>query len=100
MCRHKYNFISSLKSPEGSPICGRDNIDAYLVDHFKNIFSTSHPPLIDNFLKLVNEVISVKENARICIIPDEHEIFIAIKELRINKAPSLYGMTGLFYKTF
>jgi hypothetical protein len=80
--------------------CGRDNIGAYLVDHFSKIFSTSHPPLTDSLSDLVIEVISAEENARLCIIPDEHEIFVAIKELGLNKAPGPNGMTGLFYKTY
>ncbi|XP_059431454.1 uncharacterized protein LOC132164953 [Corylus avellana] len=93
VCRCRYNSISSLKYSEGSPICGRDNIGAYLVYHFGNIFSTFHPHLIDNLPKLVNEVISAEENARICSIPDEHEIFVAIKELGLNKALGPDGMT-------
>jgi hypothetical protein len=100
MCHRRYNSISSLKSLDGSSICRRENIGAYLVDHFSNIFSTSHTPLIDNLSDLVIEVIFVEENARICIIPDEHEIFAAIKELGLTKAPSPDGMTGLFYKTY
>jgi hypothetical protein len=33
-------------------------------------------------------------------IPDEHEIFNAISDLGLNKAPGPDGMTGLFYKTY
>ncbi|XP_059446389.1 uncharacterized protein LOC132177930 [Corylus avellana] len=88
---------------EGSPafsLSRKENIGAYLVDHFSNIFSTSHPPLIDTLPDLVNVVISAEENVSICTIPDEHEIFVAIKELGLNKAPGPDGMTGLFYKTY
>ena len=83
MCRHKDNSISSLKSSEGSPICGRDNINAYLVDHFSNIFSTSHPPLIDNFLELVNEVIFAEKNARICKM--NMRFLLLLRSLRLIK---------------
>jgi exonuclease III len=100
VCRRRYNSISCLTSSDGNPIRGRENIGAYLVDHFSKIFSTSHPPLTDNLPSLVTEVISVEENVRICTIPDEHEIFVAIKELGLNKAPGPDGMTGLFYKTY
>jgi hypothetical protein len=100
VCRRRYNSISCLISSDGNPIRGRENIGAYLVDHFSKIFSTSHPPLTDNLPTFVTEVISVEENVRICTIPDEHEIFVAIKELGLNKAPGLDGMMGLFYKTY
>lgn len=33
-CRRRYNSISSLKSGDSSRICGRDNIDSFLVNHF------------------------------------------------------------------
>jgi hypothetical protein len=73
----RYNSIFSLKSSDGSPIYGRDNIGSYLVDHFSKKNSTSHPPLIVNLLDLVSDVIYVEENARICTIFYEHEIFVA-----------------------
>lgn len=98
--RRRYNFISCLNSHDGSPVRGRENIGAYLVDHFSKVFSTSHPPLTDNLPELVSEIISAEENARICTIPDELEIFVAIKELGLNKATGPDGMTGLFYKTY
>jgi hypothetical protein len=34
------------------------------------------------------------------LIPDESEIFLAIFELGLNKAPGPNGMTGLFYKSY
>jgi hypothetical protein len=36
----------------------------------------------------------------LCLIPDEKEIFLAISDLGLNKAPGPDGMTGLFYKSY
>jgi hypothetical protein len=71
-----------------------------LVNHFSNLFTTTHPVFDDSFNDLVDNVISDDENAHLCVIPDECEIFLAISELGLNKAPGPDGMTGLFYKTY
>ena len=49
---------------------------------------------------MVDSVITDDENESLCSIPDEVEIFSAIKDLGLNKALSPDGMTGLFYKTY
>jgi hypothetical protein len=99
-CRHRYNSISCLRSADGSNIRGRENIGSLLVNHFSNLFTTTHPVFDDSFNDLVDNVISDEENTRLCVIPDECEIFLAISELGLNKAPGPDGMTGLFYKSY
>jgi hypothetical protein len=99
-CRRRYNSISSLRGSDGSRICGRENIGAFLVDHFRHIFSSTNPVLDDSLSGLIEKVITEEENVVLCLIPDENEIFLAISNLGLNKAPSLDGMTGLFYKSY
>jgi hypothetical protein len=98
--RRRYNSISSLKTLDGSIICGRENIGNYLVQHFSSIFSTSNPLLDSSLSDLVGRVVTDDENDSLCIIPDEAEIFVAISDLGLNKAPGPDGMTGLFYKSY
>jgi hypothetical protein len=58
-------------------------------------------PVLDaNLDCLVDKVIIEEENVGLCLIPDESEIFLAISELGLNKAPGLDGMTRLFYKSY
>jgi exonuclease III len=99
-CRRRYNSISCLLSADGSSISGRENIGSYLVNHFSSLFSTTHPSFDASFDDLVGNVITVEENVQLCIIPEEGEIFSAISDLGLNKAPGPDGMTGLFYKSY
>jgi hypothetical protein len=99
-CRRRYNSISCLLSVDGSSISGRENIGSYLVNHFSSLFSSTHPYFDTSFDDLVGNVIIVDENVQLCIIPEEGEIFSAISDLGLNKAPGSDGMTGLFYKSY
>lgn len=99
-CRRRYNSIDCLRSTDGSNISGMENIGSFLVNHFSNLFSTTHPIFDSSFNDLVDNFISDEENVRLCVIPDECEIFSAISELGLNKAPGPNGMTGLFYKSY
>jgi len=99
-CRRRYNSISSLKNLDGSVIIGRENIGSSLVNHFSFLFLTTNPILDEGIAELVDVVITEDENVALCILPDEGEIFLAISDLGLNKAPGLDGMTGLFYKSY
>jgi hypothetical protein len=44
----------------------------------------------------VDCVISDAENDTLCTIPDDSEIFSAITDLGLNKAPGPASITGLF----
>jgi hypothetical protein len=99
-CHRRYNSISCLVSADGSKIEGRDNIGAFLVNHFSSLFTSTQPAFDDNFSDLVDSVITDDENVSLCIILDEVEIFSAIKDLGLNKAHGPNGMTRLFYKTY
>lgn len=95
-----YNSISCLKNFDGSRTCGRENIGAFLGDHFSSLFSPTNPGLEEGLSELVEKVITGEDNVILCMIPDKNEIFSAISELVLNKAPSPDGMTGLFYKSY
>jgi hypothetical protein len=100
VCRRRYNSLSSLKTADGTVLCGRDNIGNHLVQHFSSLFASTQPVFDQCFTSLVDKVVTVEENVSLCLIPDENEIFLAISELGLNKAPGPDGMTGLFYKSY
>jgi hypothetical protein len=87
VCHRRYNSISCLVSADGSRIEGRENIGAFLVDHFSSLFTTTQPTFDNNFSDLVDCVITDEENVSLCSIHDEVEIFSVIKDLGLNKAP-------------
>jgi hypothetical protein len=71
-----------------------------MVNHYKNLFTTTAPVLDDSLNDLIDVVITDEDNSIICSIPDEVEIYQTIISLGLNKAPGPNGMTGLFYKTY
>lgn len=90
-CRRRYNFISSSRATDGSRLLGRENIGSFFVDHFSTLFGTSNPTFDDSLSALVHPIITDDENAALCIIPNESEIFLAITELGLNKSPGPDG---------
>jgi hypothetical protein len=58
------------------------------------------PTLDEDFMSLFDNYISPEENASICEIPTEQEIFTALSEMRSTKALGPYGFTALFYKKY
>ncbi|XP_059454884.1 uncharacterized protein LOC132185076 [Corylus avellana] len=98
VCCRRYNSVSSLKTIEGITIVGRENIGNYLVQHISNQFTTTNPNLDSSLSDLVDKVVTDEENVSLCVILDEYEIFSAISNLGLNKAPGPDGMTVLFSK--
>jgi hypothetical protein len=70
------------------------------VHHFSSLFSSCMLVLDASLSSLVDKVVTEDENVALCLILDESEIFLAISDLGLNKAPSLDVMTRLFYKSY
>jgi hypothetical protein len=100
ICRCRYSSLSSLKTADDTILVGRDNISNHLVHHFSSLFASTQPIYDNCFTSLVDKVVTDDENVSLCLIPDEKEIFLAISDLGLNKAPGLDDMTGLFYKSY
>jgi hypothetical protein len=100
VCRRRYNSLTFIKAYDGTVLNSRENIGAYIVDHFSKLFSSTGPLLDDSLSDLFKPVITDEENSDLCNIPDEREIYDAIVNLGLNKAPGPDGMTGLFYKSY
>jgi hypothetical protein len=95
-----YNSISSLKTNCGSFVSNREDIGLYICVYFKTLFSSSNPIFYDELVSLLPLVITSKENLSLCVIPEEREINQVISQLGLFKAPSPYGFTCLFFKTY
>ena len=100
LIRRRRNNISEIKLENGEKIYGRENIEKYFGDHFKELFSTSNPSFPVDLEKPIEPSISAAENAKLLKIPSEGEIQRTIFEMNPLKAPGLDGMPGLFFKKF
>jgi hypothetical protein len=89
-----------LKNNTGQWLKNRKDIGDYFVSYFDSIFASSNPCLDDELDSLFSPLISLSENDNLCIIPEEPEIYLALTQLGLTKAPGPDGMTGLFYKTY
>jgi hypothetical protein len=95
--KKRSNAIDFLKLPSGGWSSERHEIGNYFTSHFQFVFNSSRPNLDEDLLSLFGNCISHEENATICEIPTEQEIFIALSEMGSTKAPSF---TALFYKKY
>jgi hypothetical protein len=100
VCRRRYNSQTFIKAYNGAVLNSRENIGAYIVDHFSKLFTSMSPILDDSLSDLFKPVITDEENSDLCNILDEREIYDAIVSLGLNKALGLDGMAGLFYKSY
>lgn len=76
------------------------SIGGCFVDHFKSIFETSSPAIIEDMVNLFEPSITVEENFDLCSIPSEQEIYQALRSIRATKTPGPDGFTALFYKKY
>ena len=89
-----------MKDNNGNWISNREAIGGCFVDHFKTIFTTSHPSFPTGLENIIPHNITNEDNDWLCRIPDYGEIKSAVFSLRSYKSPRPDGMPALFYKHY
>jgi hypothetical protein len=98
--KRQRNAIDFLQLPSGLWSSERQDIGNCFTSHFKNVFNSSVPTLDEDLISLFDNCISLEENASICEIPTEQEIFTTLSEMGSTKALGPDGFTALFYKKY
>lgn len=71
-----------------------------MVEHFKQIYSSTNPQFPQDLQGKITPVITEEDNSLLCAIPDEQEIWEALKAIGSKKAPGPDRITALFFKHY
>ena len=87
---------------EGIILDNKDIIELYICKYYKKLY-TDEPydeSLQTEFLELINNKLRESDIEHLQTEITENEIFIAIKDLSINKAPEIDGIPTEFYQNY
>ena len=71
-----------------------------IINHFKNLFSSSNNSFPRGFNGLLLEIITEADNLMLCSMPDDMEIWQAVRSIGPTKAPGPNGFIANFYQHY
>lgn len=98
--RRRRNSIESLKTEDGRWITSRDDLGNHFISSFSQLYTSSSPSLGPEIASLIPPLVTEDENFLLCRVPDEREIWLAVRSLGATKAPGPDGITALFFHSF
>lgn len=75
-------------------------IESTFINHFRSINASTNPCFQENLENLFEKQITDQDNEKLQAVPNEEEIYCALKQIPNHKAPSPDGMTTLFYRCY
>jgi hypothetical protein len=97
--KHRKKKIFQLEQDEGT-IVGEHNLKVYITEFYKKLFGTpapSHISLVENEIHDIPQI-SQAENEILTAPFTEEEVFEAISQMELNKAPCPDGFPAEFYQ--
>ena len=90
-----------LEQQEGT-IVGEDNLKVYITEFYKKLFGAPAPTNISLDEEEIQDItqISLVENNILTAPFTEEEVFEAISQMELNKAPGPDGFPAEFYQKF
>ncbi|XP_062079259.1 uncharacterized protein LOC133783627 [Humulus lupulus] len=96
--RRRRNYISTLKSFEGTWTYGRESIDKLFLEGFKKQFMPARTTFPNGLDGLLDSSISEQQNEALCLILEATEIEEALNQINSDKASGSDGFPDSFYK--
>lgn len=87
-----------LHDEYGQWITAEKRVEKVAVDYFEDLFSTTSPSDIDNFLAEITPSITYQMNQRLLRIATKDEVKQALFMIHLEKAHGPDGMTALFFQ--
>ena len=98
--RKKTNVIQSVCDSNGDWHTDQAGISQVAVGYFTQLFSTSSPATVDEVVSLVEQKVSPDMNDAMLAPFMVEEVKAALFQMNPSKAPSLDGMTALFFQKY
>ena len=99
--KHRKKIIFQLEQDEGT-IVGENNLKVFISEYYKRLFGAPDPchfSLEESFIADLPQI-TPQENSILTSVFTEKEVFEAISQMELNKAPGPDGFPAEFYQKF
>ena len=99
--KHRKKKFFQLEQEEGT-IIGQENLKTYITEYYKKLFGESISGDVTVFENRNNDIPQLSEEENSMLTADflVKEVYEAISQMEMNKAPGPDGFPAEFYKTF
>ena len=98
--RGRKNTIVGLWNDEGAWCESKESIVRTVTSYFENIYTSTHPPLVEEVTNLVLTKVIAEMNAALTQDFTVEEVRTTLGQMHPTKVPSLDGMSVIFYQKY
>ena len=98
--RRRNNRILRIRGENNDWFDINEGIQKVFVDYFTDIFTTSNPSFVEEFLKAMDKRVSDEMNNMLDKPFTEDDVNKAIDQMHLHKSSGPNGMTACFYQRY
>lgn len=98
--RRRRNSIDAVKTDAGVWLHQREAIGSHIQSHFERLFARTNTQYPRDLNGLIPELITETDNAMLCSVPDDLEIWRAVRSLGSTKAPGRMVLQPYFIRKY